>query len=431
MASHTIRVRLVFSLLVGVAALAPLGAARAQSLNGGMNELEDAWRKRRSLASQLLKGTTPADANDKNHVEALDVEAKYLTYRVYLDTLEIREEKPTGRRPTIERAFRDFEGDLKYLEGGKAGMQAAANIFRDAVRLHAKEVIDFEKAKPIHKLFNARILAEIAKLGQGELADTLVEVLKDKKQNDAVRYYALRGLRNLLAQVQPMQMPPLLTKAQETKCAEALLDFLEHKQGPSKGAPADEIDGFRVLRREAIRALAQFHTPTLSEKVRPALVLARFAGADERIQPEPRIDERVEAAIGLARMQSAQDKQYQPDYAANQIGRCLSAFAKKFNDEKGKKEEGKDPTRPWKIDAYRLNEALNALKMDSKDAYVAGVVDRGARIVRDVMKGEQPKADDVTWFDTPESDAPNKELFKGVADSVVKPPKPAEAPAEK
>jgi hypothetical protein len=411
-------------------ALAPWGAAWAQTLNGGMNELEDAYRKRRILAGQLLKGTTAFDAGDKTHDEALDLEARYMTYRVYLDRLEVREEK--ANRPTIERAFRDFEGDLNYLEKGKPGTQAASDVFRDKLRLHALEVIQFEKAKPIHKLFNARILAEVGKLGQAQLADTLVEVLADKTQTDGVRFYALRGLRTLLALPGPMPMQPLLNKAQETKCAEALLDFLEKKQGPSKGAPKDEIDGFRVLRREAIRALAQLHSPALGEKARPALVLARFAGADERIQPAPRLDERVEAAIGLARMQSAQDKQYQPDYAANQIGRCLGAFGQAFSDEKANRKEGVDSIRPWKIDAYHFNEALNALKADSgKDAYVAGVIDRGARILADVKRGDQPKADDVTWFSTPDSDPPNKELFKGMADSVVKPAKPAEPSADK
>lgn len=430
MVSHTFRARLVFGFLMSVVSLAPWGAARAQSLSDGINELEAQYRKHRLLIPDLMRGKTPADPADKTHAEALDVVAKYHTYRVYVDRLDVPDPKKTLR--TIDRAFVEFGRDVSDLEKNKPATQAAADIFRDKVRLHALEVIQFEKARPVHKLHNARILAEVAKLGQAQLADTLVEVLADKTQTDGVRFYALRGLRTLLALPGPMPMQPLLNKAQETKCAEALLDFLEKKQGPPKGAPKDEIDGFRVLRREAIRALAQLHSPALGEKARPALVLARFAGADERIQPEPRIDERVEAAIGLARMQSAQDKQYQPDYAASQIGRCLGAFGQAFSDEKAKKESGVDPIRPWKIDAYHFNEALNALKADSgKDAYVAGVIDRGARILRDVMRGDQPKADDVTWFSTPDSDPPNKELFKGVADSVVKPAKPAEPSAEK
>jgi hypothetical protein len=429
MASHTFQARLVFCLLMSVGALVPLGAARAQSLTDGWSELEASYRKQRSIAPDLLRGKTAAEPGDKKHVEALDAYAKYYTYRVYVDHLEVYDPKKTTR--TIDKAFSEFEHDVSDLEKGKPTTQAAIEIFRDKVRLHALEVIQFEKARPIHKLYNARVLAEIAKLGQPQLADTLIEVLKDDKQNDGVHYYALRGLRNLLALPPPMPMQPLLNKAQQEKCAEAITDFLEKKQGPSKGAPKDEIDGFRVLRREAIRALAQIHTPAVNEKVRPALVLARFAGADERIQPEPRIDERLEAAIGLARMQAAQDKQYQPDYAANQIGRCLGAFGQKFNDEKANRKEGVDPIRPWKIDAHRLNEALNALKTDSgKDMYVAGIVDRGARILNAVSRGEQPKADDLTWFATPESDPPHKELFNGVADSVVKPGK-SEEPAEK
>jgi hypothetical protein len=405
--------------------LAPLGAAWAQSLNEGFDALSAKVRLHRQLVPRLLKGTETANPSDKTHVEALDVTARYHTYRVFLEHLET----PDPKRPTrtIDRAISDFENDLKFLKDNKPNTQAAIDIFRNKVGLHALEVIQFDQAARVHKIHNARILAEIAKLGEPKLAETLVTVLKDDKQNDGVRYYVLRGLRNLLALAKPGQMPPLLKEEQKTQCAEALVEFLEHRQGPPKGAAQEEIDGFCLLRREAIRALAQIHTPAVSEKVRPALVLARFAGADGGIQPPPRIDERMEAALGLARMQA--DKQYQADYAACQIGRCLGAFGQKANEEKNKEGER---TRPWKIDAYHLNAALAALKgISGKDPYVAQVIEKGTRLLDEVMKGEQANTNDVTWFTTPQGDPPNKELFKGDADSVVKPAQPAEAPAEK
>jgi hypothetical protein len=426
MAAHTFRRRFIFALLLGAFVLAPLGVTRAQSLNDGWKALDDEYRRHARLVNDLLRGKTPADPSDNTHVEALDLAAKVDTYHVYLDHLEVPDPKKTNR-PSIDRVFKDFEGIVTGLEKGKEATKAAAEIYRDKVRLHALEVIQFDKAASVHKIHNARILAEIAKLGQPQLADTLLTVLKDYKQNDGVRYYALRGLRNLLTLSQPMQ--PLLSKDQEAKCAEAILDFLEHKQGPPKGAAPEEIDGFCLLRREAIRALAQIHTPAVSDKVRPALALARFAGADGSIQPPPRIDERMEAALGLARMQSAQDKEYQADYAAWQIGRCLGAFAQKAaNDEKGKEGE-RERTRPWKIDAYRLSEALSVLKaVNGKNTYVAAVADRGTRLLKEIMQGNKASTNDVTWFMTPQSDPPSKELFKGAADTVVK---PEEAPAEK
>jgi hypothetical protein len=429
MAAHTFRWRFVFILILlsGIFLLASFDATRAQSLNEGFDALSAKYNKHRKLIPRLMKGTETTNPSDKTHLEALDVNARYHTYRVFLDHLETP--NPKKQNNTIDRAFTEFEYDLKYLKDGKPNTQAAIDIFRDKVRVHALEVIQFPDAARVHKIHNARILAEIAKLGQPELAETLITVLKDEKQTDGVRYYALRGFRNLLALAQPGQMPPLLKKEQETQCAEALVEFLEQKQGPPKGAAQDEIDGFCLLRREAIRALAQIHTPAVSEKVRPALVLARFAGADGRIQPPPRIDERMEASLGLARMQSAQEKQYQADYAACQIGRCLGAFGQKVNEEKGKEGER---TRPWKIDAHHLNEALAALKgVSGKDPYVAKVVERGTRLLDEVMKGEQANTNDVTWFTTPQGDPPNKELFKGAADSVVKPAQPAEAPVEK
>ncbi len=297
MAPHTSRFRLVVTVVGFV--LTPLGAARAQTLSDGMDKLNQKYREHRLLIPQLFKGQIAADPNDKQHVEAIDLVAKVATYRIYLDHLEQRDEKQPNR-PTIDRAFKEFEGDISEINKYKPMTQALAEIYRDKVREHAMEVIQYDKAKPIHRLHNARILAKIAELGQGKpLAESLVTLLKDATQNDAVHYYALRGLRTLLAQVQPMQMPPLLTRDEESKCAEAIVAFLDRKPNLPAGASTEEKDGFRVLRREGVRALAQVHTPEVNDKVRPALVLARFAGDDERLQPPARIDERLEASIGL------------------------------------------------------------------------------------------------------------------------------------
>jgi hypothetical protein len=399
-----------------------LGAARAQTLSDGWNVLDNKWRTHRGTLRDLFKGTLQADPSNTAHVEAIDTQARYVTYRVYLDHLE-------GQPSRIEKAYKEFDGDVKDITTGKVpqAMQPLAELYRDKVRVHALEVIQFDKAKPIHKIHNARILARVADLGQGkQLAETLVVVLQDEKQNDAVHYYALRGLRSLLALAQKQQSPPLLTKEEEAKCAEAIIAFLTRKPNLPAGAPQREIDGFRIYRREGVRALAQIHTPAFSDKVRPALTLARFAGADESIQPPPRVDERMEAALGLARMSSAQNKQYQPDYAAGMIARSLGAF---FTEAESERERTTDRTRPWKIDATHLMEALAALKEDSgKNAYVSQVVDRGTRLLTGIVKGGQLDAGQKTWFTTSQSDPPTTELFKGAADTAVKSAKPAEAP---
>jgi hypothetical protein len=222
-------------------------------------------------------------------------------------------------------------------------------------------------------------------------------------------------------------MPPLLSKEEQGTVATAIIEFLNRKPNlPAKAKP-EEIDGFRVLRREAVRALAQIHIPSVSNTVRPALMLARFAAEDASIQPPPRIDERLEAAIGLARMRSADSPGYQVDYAANAIAKFIGAFGALANNERDYKTAVRH--RPWKIDAARANEALAVLRKDSpKDDYLGQVVARGTKALQAIAKGDLANAGDLGWLANPDNVSPNKELFKGAADTVVKPAKPAETP---
>jgi hypothetical protein len=397
-------------ILLAVSAMMQGGEqARAQTLNEGWNVLEGKFKGGpEGLARGFTKGAK-VDPNDKTHLEAIDLLAKVHTYGVYLRKLEM---KPNE----IAKEFDTFATLVdKDIARDPQGMQAFAELFRDRVRVHALEVLQFPKALPIHKLHNARVLAKVAKLGQPELADTLIAVLKDPQQNDGVRYYMLQGLATLMP-----QLPPPL----QAKCAGALVEFLEQKKGPGQNATPEEIEGFHVFRRAAVRALAKVRTPAIDDKVRPALVLAQFAGNDARIQPPPRIDERVEAAIGLARMHSPKDKQYQADYAAGQIAKCLGALAQEAESERANKEIR---THPWKILAARLEEALADLKKNNdKNNYVVQIVDRGTQLLHKIINGAQINANEQTWWSSPQSDPPSKELFQGSADSAIKPGQPSE-----
>jgi hypothetical protein len=391
-----------------------LRQTRAQTLNEGWNKLEEKYNGGPgNLAKGFLKGSR-LDPNDKNHLEAIDLLAKVHTYGVYLNKLET---KPNDIARDFDALSNAIDRDILKARD-RQSMQTFEEIFRDKVREHALEVIQFDKAKPIHKIHNARILSEIAKLGQPELADTLIIVLKDAKQNDAVRYYMLNGLSTLIPQLQPPQ---------KAKCAAALVEFVEQKKGLPKNATREELDGFRVFRREAIRALAKIHTPAFDDKLRPALVLARFAGNDVSIQPPPRIDERIEAAIGLAHMQApAKDKQYQADYAAGQIAKCLGALVQTADRELANKEAR---IHPWRVLAALLKGGLEDLKKNNdKNKYVVQIADRGMRILNQVIQGQKINTNEQTWWTSPESDPPSKELFQGSADSAVKPAPPSEEP---
>lgn len=398
-----------------------LKETRAQTLDEGWNVLEGKFRSGAgNLALGFAKGAR-VDPNDKNHTDAIDLLAKFYTYGVYLRKLELQPTTVGTRGDSIAKDFDAFSNIVDrdiLLAKDRQAMQTFAEIFRDRVRVHALEVIRFNKARPIHKLHNARVLDEIAKLGQPQLADTLLTVLKDPQQTDGVRYYILKGLDTLIPRLQPQQ---------QAKCAEALVEFLDQKKGPGSKAPQEELDGFRMLRRQAVSALAKIRTPAINDNVRPALVLARFAGNDESIQPPPRIDERVEAAYGLARMQAPKDKQYQADYAAGQIAKCLGAFAQAAEAERAVAKETR--THPWTIMAAQLQEGLTDLKKNSgTNQYVSRIADRGHQLLNQVIKREQIKDNEQTWWTSAESDPPSKELFQGAADSVIKPGKSEPVP---
>ena len=393
-----------------------LGHIRAQNLNEGWNKLEEKYSAGpRNLALGFLKGAR-VDPNERSHQEAIDLLAKTYTYGVYLRKLETQ---PNAIAKDFDAFSSEIDKDILKARDQQS-MQTFAEIFRDKVHLHALEVIQFKDARPIHKLHNARVLAEIAKLGQPELAATLIKLLKDAQQTDGVHYYMLKGLTTLIPHLQPPQ---------QAKCAVALVEFLEQQKGLHKNATQEETEGYRVLRREAVRALAKTHTPAIDDKVRPALVLARFAGNDERIQPPPRIDERVEAAIGLARMQvPPKDRQYQADYAAGQIAKCLGAVAQAASSELSNRDVNKDTRmHPWRILAASLKEALDDLKKhNEKSPYVVKIADKGTQLLNQVMRGEQIGNNERTWWTSSDSDPKSKELFQGSPDSVVKPALPSE-----
>jgi hypothetical protein len=427
-----VRFRLIAGFVLLSTVFLATALARAQTLNEGWKSFDDKYRKVTGRIRGFFSGAERVDPSDKSAVDALDLHARYYTYGVYLRTLELELATNKG----INADYRDFVIDVDKIINSKdpETVQGLKEVYRKEVRLRALDVLQFDKARSVHKVHNARLLAKIAELGEGELVDALVPVLKDAGQNDGVRYYVLRALGTLLAQVQPMQTNPVLTKQQEAKAIEALVDFLDNRKGPSNKASPEEIDGFRLLRREAVRALAHVRTPTVSEKVRPALVLARFVGTDERIQPPPRLDERVEAAYGLARMATAKDNQYQADYAAGQIAKFLGAFAQAYSSGEREK-KGLDRSLPWLVAASRLKESLAVLETESgKNTYVAEVVKRGGRVLEEIKLGKPPSnvfPADVTWLVGPDSEPPSRELFKGSADSVVKPGEGAEAEPRK
>ncbi len=250
--------------LAFVLALATLGPGRAGAQQteelpaDGHNALTDEMTvKWAPVWSQLLRGLEVADPTSTQHTQAIDAAARWATYRLTWGL-----EKEPGEFAKITNEFTD---NLQLIRAGKDKTQKLSELYAKALIVHALEVL--QTRKPIARINAAMLLDRLSERSADEtnddvmnrlagtneaaLADAYASIIKDPNQLDAARMWAFRGLRRLLAL--PPSMTPLPRDKEEAALGE-VLKFLQARNQPfPPGTPDDEIDGFRYVRREAIR----------------------------------------------------------------------------------------------------------------------------------------------------------------------------------
>jgi hypothetical protein len=404
-------------------ALAPFAAADGPD-QVGYNDLNKEYTEAelRATRGDLLRSSDekPIQAGklgDKKHEAALDSEAKWLAYRLYYSDFHSPSTGQPGEK-SIDRIFGDLDGTLRNLTKNKGRTGDTNKMFADALSKRAKETMNAAGARPITVMNAARLLAAIAPLGQGQVADVLTEVVKAPPQgNEGAQYWACRGLRDLLAQ------PGVVAPPGRQAAALALNELILKPVRFQDSAPEAEKDGYRHLRREAVRALAETRVPSYGAANRPALtllkVMARDGDAfDAKKGTLPRIDERVEAAIGLARMRPAdKPEEYCPDYAAYHIGLLVIDFASYYQTEYKPKPADKRPL-PCQVLAARLVDELEKLRAEVADGVAKKAAAEALKALAAIESGGNANTaalGDALKGLTP----PNKTLFKGATDSAV------------
>jgi hypothetical protein len=386
------------------------------------NRLETKYKD--TLAG-AIKDLTNGKASPKENAEAVDVLAQWHTYRVTWTDVQTT-------TAAMTRVIAELDTFLDDAAKNKATPLLEA--FTSKAVEHLKLVL--QNDRQIARVNGARILARLAKAGQEETADLLAETVNDPEQNEAVKYFAFQGLRYLFAkanQAEPTVFQDKTGKEREARCLEALVKAASRKVPAADHLPEAEREGIRVVRREALQALAMNRRPGVLDgkgalALRPALVLLQAARADGLV-PQPRLDERVEAAIGVARQSPKLLDAYQPDYAAYQLGWFTADFARLSTE--GTKEA-------WSTSAARLIEAFEKMKADTaahKDGkYIAVVLDNSIQVLKSVGKPGGVDARALArWLDTDANSPKNSTLYKDDADSAIKvgADQPADAPDKK
>ena len=390
----------------------------------GQKSLDDAYNKeQKAVIKDLIAGTVEAG---KEQEPTIDLYAKWYAYRLTWPDLQSKPGAINGLMTDL------WDGDLTRALKNRPATQAFLQKFAADLVTHAQEVL--KSRDVIARLNAARLLWYVARTGNGgnEIAAALAEVIKNPAHNLGTKYWACRGLQEVLAPEGKMPPTALKDQAVQKRVTLTLLEFLDSKLPLDPGAPPEEVDGIRALRREAVHALALTQAPAVADDKgklagRTAQVLLRVV-RKEGFVPEPRWDEQVEAAIGIGWMQSKLYPDFQPDYAVYNAAFGVVELAQHYADEGGDKVE-----KGWRYYAVRLSEGFDNLQKDaaknSKDkevvAYINDVVKRaGAQLRLIDTRGTASAADLNQWLqDHPPK---NDTVYKDVADSKVNPGVPME-----
>ncbi len=417
--------------LAGAAVILCATSLHAQPLKAGEGTerlvLEKDWGKSDELKQfqALRKGEqTYSDANKA----LLDRGAQWYAYR--LTHSEFHEPKPGGK--SVHDLCKDaLDQIVDPHPGGRPASPALLTFKEEFEKRFVPRLQEVSKnPRVVARLNAAIILAKLAERGCEEAADVLVEIVKDPAENEGVKLWAFRGLRQLLAQGYGENGTPMKNKERESRCIVALLDYITAKPKLSEDTPSDELAAIVYVRREAIAALGQTRFPGVvipidkkTNKIgqETALVLLKVMRADG-LPTVPTLAEQVTAAIGVCHLQAKLLEQYNPDYAAYQLGRFIAYFASQYRE--ADNTDANKKKLPWKAMAAQLGQALTELKNDGgnkeSSAYIEKMCAKAELVLQDIAAGP-PKVvsegDLVIWLD--QNLPKHATLYQGVASAVV------------
>jgi hypothetical protein len=378
-----------------------LTAACAAITGTAVRAQEPLTNQERNAFDRLRSGSEKAGPDSK---PILDKAAKY-----YVGKLNSSETQRAANNQGMSQLIDDLDKRLLVPQHN----YPLGNLHYSKLKPEQKQFVDeFGKAMvealtvpatqagaPIVRINGARMVAEVCRSGYDGAAEICLKILAKPDESDAVKLYALQGLKNLFWIV-PETLYPEKSVFQkdnsgnltplETRCIQALIDHIFRQ--PPADLPAGDVDGILYVRREAVRALALVRVQQLGKAgAKPALALLKVARGDGLNPPSAMpqgadvrcIGERVEAIIGFCNLIPPKDYDLNVDYAVYQVGRAIQDLApliQPFNS---------TGSTPWRVTAQRMREALetwNKRSSDMKLENVQLITNLIAAADRDILK---------------------------------------------
>jgi hypothetical protein len=369
---------------------------------------------------------------EKAHKPLLEKAAQWYVYRITSPVYQRKTLPDSTDRQTVYDIVNDCNRqiyDRSKLSNKEATRDKQLAFLKEYTEEVGKAVDDVLKnPMPIARVNAGRILAHMGKTGVEETGDRMVKVLQDKDQLDAVKLYALRGLKDLFQTINSNPDPVVQRKfngsVRQGKYVQAVVEFMHRQPTNVKGMSPEEVEAFRYVRREAVRALAQLRQPVVissKKKVfaQPALELLRVV-AKEGFTPEPSLSERTEAALGVLQMQTKLSPGYQAEYAGPVLGQFLMDFTLEFDNDR-KNPPGPNRLEPWKVLSVRFQQGFEIWKAEANTPYAASITNQSLTVLRAIERDQVASIQNLRA--TLQTSKPKTtSLYKGDDKAVVEPP---------
>jgi ribosomal protein S17E len=341
----------------------------------------------------------------------------------------------------MARIMTEYNAMLAYATGpanSKTNRDITINKFAPELVKSFKQIFDLDFNDNRMAVINAAVmLPQFAKLKHDDIGDFLASIVADEKKHDAVRVHAAWALHEFfparaftkldLNQSDTKQL--LARKNREKQRIDALLKIIDRPM-PAIADPY-EIDALRYVRRKAVESLAMTRVPAVSaydpkNKVEGPVALGLVKVLAKKIQPEPALLERVEAAIGVCEF-TKDVTEYDPKIGIYLVGETLgdlvSEYKRDYNNISAKAKERKPTTMYWKETPKRLEAALTVLVNNSRGTpNAAGVqsLDAATRPILKNIYNSDPIDREQQFRDVVQKLRPNtKVLFKNGKDALL------------
>lgn len=394
---------------------------------GVPTELEKAFRQ------DLFKSVMSASPSASEKA-ALENTAKYLVWRVTFLENVANPDKMSSLIKEFEqyytsRVVKDPRKQDKAVEYLNSKMIDAFNeVFKRK----------FESNR-ISSINAAQMLPIVARTKSPEFGRYLLSLVKDPAKHDAVKLYALRGLREYGAvkpypqkfevRKSPKELQPEIDRVQ------ILASYIERK-GPAEPSK-EEAAALGYLRREAVQALAQVQVPAVvvaNGKVEGAVAvtLTRVLMKDQ-LDPPPTLAERLEAALALCNLKASEVPDFLPQVPTYAIAKTLDEFITAYRaDFSNFKDKGKTPALAWKSYADRWRSGLDYLAKEVTSnpaaSNLAKNMNAKTRLMLDNIVtlralDDQSATDYRIWINNKDNVPAGEDLFKAAAEKLklVKP----------